>query len=400
MLTKRAFRGRLIAIGIAVITVAVTSTWERFASSETNPADSVNKTVERKVSVQVIKPIVRDLDIKLKYPVNIQAIYQANILPTEVSGYLTEINVDKGDYVRKGQLLATIDPSEENEKVKQAEEAVRQAEAAQKNADLTLQRYLEMRRQDFVSQQDVDNAELAFEVAQTNLEKSKSDLQGRKVHLQYTQLTAPFSGYVTMRYLDPGAMVAPASAPPILTLMKIDTVRIQVNVAEQDTHYIRSHLKAEFTVDAFPSLVFHGEVTRFAHAVDPLSRTLLVEIDIPNPDLKLKPGMYGRLDLIVDRHPKSIILPAEAVLVQESGASVFTVVDGVVKRIPVTLGYDGGDFLEVAGGLTGQETIILSGQDEVTNGTPVEATRVAPPLDAASSQPPSPESSYSTALLP
>jgi len=399
MLKSRLSRVHFTLISIAVILVAVTLARERFASSGPNPPDSASKISERKVSVQVIKPMVRDLDIKLKYPVNIQAIYQANILPTEVSGFLTEVDVDKGDYVHKGQLLATIDPSEENEKVKQAEEAVNQSEAAQKNAELTLQRYREMRKQDFVSQQDVDNAELAFEVAKTNLEKAKSDLQGRKVHLKYTQLTAPFSGYITMRYLDPGAMVTPASAPPILTLMKIDTVRILVNVAEQDTHYIRSQLKADFTVDAFPSLVFHGEVTRFAHAVDPLSRTLLVEIDIPNPDLKLKPGMYGRLSLIVDRHLKAILLPAEAVLVQESGASVFTVVDGMVKRIPVTLGYDGGDFLEVARGLNGDETVILSGQDQVTNGTPVEPTQVAPPPDTASSHPPSPGGSYSTALL-
>jgi len=384
VLKTRFIRASLTLIGFAVILVSATLARERFAASGTNLAASVDKTAERKVSVQVIKPIVRDLDIKLKYPVNIQAIYQANILPTEVSGYLTEVDVDKGDYVQKGQLLATIDPSAEYEKVRQAEEAVRQAEAAQKNAELTLKRFREMGRQDFVSQQDVDNAELAFEVAKTNLEKAKADLRERNVKLQYTRLTAPFSGYVTMRYLDPGAMVTPTNAPPIVTLMKIDTVRIQVNVAEQDTHYIRPHLKAEFTVDAYPSMIFHGEVSRFAHAVDPVSRTLLVEIDIPNPDLNLKPGMYGRLSLIVDRHPKSIILPAEAVLVQESGASVFTVVDGVVKRVPVTLGYDGGDFLEVAGGLTGNEMVILSGQDEVTNGTPVEPTQVSSPLTASS----------------
>jgi len=388
MLKNRAFRIRFILIGIVVIVVGITLVWERFASSGSHPTNSVTKTAERKVSVQVIKPIVRDLDIKLKYPVNIQAIYQANILPTEVSGYLTDVAVDKGDYVKKGQLLATIDPSAENEKVRQAEEAVRQAEAAQKNAELTLKRFREMGKEDFVSQQDVDNAELAFEVARTNLEKAKADLRERNVKLQYTRLTAPFSGYVTMRYLDPGAMVTPTSAPPILTVMKIDTLRIQVNVAEQDTHYIRSHLKADFTVDAFPSRVFHGEVARYAHAVDPLSRTLLVEIDIPNPDLSLKPGMYGRLSLIVDRHPKSIILPAEAVLVQESGASAFTVVDGTVKRVPITIGYDGGDFLEVTRGLTGNETVILSGQDEVTDGTPVEPTTVVPRFDTASANSP------------
>jgi len=384
MLRGKPFRIRFVLIAIAVIVAAATLAWERFASSGPNPADSATKISERKVSVQVIKPVVRDLDIKLKYPVNIQAIYQANILPTEVSGHLTEVDVDKGDYVQKGQLLATIDPSEENENVRQAEEAVSQAEAAQKNAKLTLQRFQEMGKEDFVSQQDVDNAELAFEVAKTNLEKAKADLRERNVKLQYTRLTAPFSGYVTMRFLDPGAMVAPSSAPPILTLMKIDTVRIQVNVAEQDTHYIRSHLKAEFAVDAYPGMVFHGEVTRYAHAVDPISRTLLVEIDIPNPDLKLKPGMYGRLSLIVDRHLKSILLPAEAVLVQESGASVFTVAEGKVKRVSITIGYDGGEFLEVTRGLTGDEMVILSGQDQVTNGTPVEPTTVVPHLDVAS----------------
>lgn len=359
-----------IAVGVSLIVGTVLFTHERQAS----PGPILKPTdAPRKISVKVIKPIVEDLDIKLRYPVNIQAVYQANLLPTSVSGYLVEVDVDKGDFVQKGQRLAIIDSSEEAENVKHAEEAVQQAEAGYKNAELNVQRYREMRKKDFVSQQDVDNAELALEVAKTNLEKAKADLRGRKVRLRYTTLSAPFSGYVTMRYLDPGAMVAPASNPPILTLMKIDALRVQLNVTEQDSHLIRLHQKAEFTVDAFPGRVFRGEVTRFAHAVDPISRTLLVEIDLPNPDLALKPGMYGRLNLIVDRHPGSILLPAEALQIQESGATVFTVEEGKAKRVAVQTGYDGGDFLEVTRGLKGDEEVILGGQDLVTTGTPVEA---------------------------
>jgi membrane fusion protein (multidrug efflux system) len=381
---KKSLRIPFLIVTVAAVLGVALLTRAKFAASRPDPGP-LHQVSERKVSVQVIKPIVEDLDIKLKYPVNIQAIYQANILPTSVSGYLTEVDVDKGDYVKRGQRLATIDPSEEQEKVKQVDEAVSQAEANYKNADLTLRRYREMRKHDFISQQEVDNTELALEVARTNLEKARADLGAQSIRLKYTTLTAPFSGYITMRYLDPGALVTPTSTTPILTLMKIDTLRIQVNVAEQDTHYIRPHLKAEFAVDAFPGRVFHGEVTRFAHAVDPLSRTLLVEIDIPNPDLDLKPGMYGRLSLIVDRHHASILLPAEAILFQESGASVFTVDGGKARRVQIKTGYDGGDFLEITSGLTGTESVILSGQDLVTDGTPVESVQVTPHLQVASS---------------
>lgn len=376
---NRSIRIAIIIAGIAAIIGVAILIRVRLIPARSNQESG---TGERKISVQVIKPIIQDLDIKLRYPVNIQASYQANILPTALSGYLIEINVDKGDYVEKGQRLAMIDPSEEEEKVKQAEEACLQAEASCKNAELTLKRYQEMRKKDFISQQDVDNAELTFEVARTNLEKAKADLRARKVRLEYSTLEAPFSGYITMRYLDPGAMVTPTSTPPILTLMKIDDLRIQVNLVEQDIHYIRLHQKAEFSVDSFPERIFQGEVSRFAHAVDPLSRTLLVEIDIPNPDLALKPGMYGRINLIVDKHPKAILLPAEAILFQESGSSVFTVEDGRVKRVSITTGYDAGNFLEVIQGLTGNESVILSGQDLVTDGTIVEESLVTPHLQA------------------
>ncbi|MBU6390863.1 MAG: efflux RND transporter periplasmic adaptor subunit [Planctomycetes bacterium] len=376
---NRTIRTAAIIVGIAVV-IGVTL----LIRTKLTPVHSktVSETAERKISVQVIKPVIQDLDIKLRYPVNIQAIYQANILPTALSGYLTEVNVDKGDYVEKGQRLASIDPTEEEEKVKQVEEACRQAEASYKNTELTLKRYQEMRKKDFISQQDVDNAELSFEVAKTNWERAKADLRAHKVHLEYSTLEAPFSGYITMRYLDPGSMVTPTSTPPILTLMKIDELRVQVNVVEQDIHYIRLHQKAEFSVDSFPGWVFQGEVSRFAHAVDPLSRTLLVEIDIHNSDLDLKPGMYGCLNLIVDKHPKSILLPAEAILSQESGSSVFTVEDGRVKHVSITTGYDDGNFLEVTQGLTGNESVILSGQDLVTDGTMVEETLVTPHLQA------------------
>lgn len=376
---NRTIRTAAVIVGIAVV-IGVTL----LIRTRLTPVHSktVLGTAERKISVQVIKPVIQDLDIKLRYPVNIQAIYQANILPTALSGYLTEVNVDKGDYVEKGQRLASIDPTEEEEKVKQVEEACHQAEASYKNTELTLKRYQEMRKKDFISQQDVDNAELSFEVAKTNWERAKADLRAHKIHLEYSTLEAPFSGYITMRYLDPGAMVTPTSTPPILTLMKIDELRVQVNIVEQDIHYIRLHQKAEFSVDSFPGRVFQGEVNRFAHAVDPLSRTLLVEIDIPNPDLALKPGMYGRLNLIVDKHPKSILLPAEAILSQESGSSVFTVEDGIAKRVSITTGYDDGNFLEVTHGLTGNESVIISGQDLVTDGTMVEEALVTPHLQA------------------
>lgn len=376
---NRSIRTVAVIVGIAVVIGVVLLIRTRLT-----PAHSkmVLKNEDRKISVQVIKPVIQDIDIKLRYPVNIRAIYQANILPTTLSGYLTAVDVDKGDYVEKGHRLATIDPTEEEEKVKQVEEACRQAEASYKNAELTLNRYQEMRKKDFISQQDVDNAELSFEVARTNREKAKADLRAHKVHLEYATLEAPFSGYITMRYLDPGAMVTPTSTPPILTLMKIDELRVQVNIVEQDIHYIRLHQKAEFSVDSFPGRVFWGEVNRFAHAVDPLSRTLLIEIDIPNPDLTLKPGMYGRLNLIVDKHPKSILLPAEAILFQESGSSVFTVEEGKAKRVSITTGYDDGNFLEVIQGLTGNESVILSGQDLVTDGTMVEETLVTPHLQA------------------
>jgi membrane fusion protein (multidrug efflux system) len=205
---------------------------------------------------------------------------------------------------------------------------------------------------------------------------------------------APFSGWVTRRYLDPGALVSPGPTSTILQLIRVETVRAYVNVLEKDVPLIRRGLPARVTVDALPGRRFEGTVTRFAPSLDPATRTLEVEVQIPNQkdaagELVLKPGMYGHLALAAAVHPKAVVLPIEAVIAEEDTRFVYVVEragDGPPKarKVGVTVGFDGGNWLEIAGGLTGGEQVVFAGIDLISDGAAVTIAGEKPPGDGGS----------------
>jgi membrane fusion protein (multidrug efflux system) len=338
--------------------------------------------------VTVSSPTVRDVPITLQYTVDIRPIEQAD-LQSKVAGYVEKIQVDRGDAVKKGQLLAEVRPSDLPQQVGQAKEQVSQAQAGWQLADENVKRARELFKREMISKAELDQAEAQLRIAQASHAAARSGQGVVETRLSETRLYAPFAGFVAKRYLDPGALVQPGPQnATILTVMRIDQVRVFVSVLESQAPLVRVGQPADVTLDALPGKRYAGKVTRVPPALDMNTRTLEVEIVIPNPDGVLKPGMYGRATLTVDTHPHAVVLPVEAVITEENEHAVYVVEDikpaadgpsassgrpgvGRARRVQVQTGFDGGDWLEIAGGLKGDEKVIILGVDLAGNGQPV-----------------------------
>ncbi|MDE3241359.1 MAG: efflux RND transporter periplasmic adaptor subunit [Nitrospirota bacterium] len=330
--------------------------------------------------VQVTKPQRRDVSRTLTLPANISPWYQATLYG-KVSGFLKWIGFDKGDTVKKGQLLALIDAPEILDQAQQAE-----AEYAIKK--LTYERLFGVWKEnpDVIAKQDVD-------VAEAEAEGAKQLMERRRTFLEYTRVTAPFAGTITARFADPGTLIQAATgsstqANPLFTMMDIDTVRIYVSVPQESSALAMPGIPATLSVKELPGQEIKGSITRTTGALDPSTRTLLVEIDLPNKSHRLQPGMFINATLYLERHQNALILPPAAITPGSNGntKSVFVVENGKVRRVPIKTGIDDGLWVEVIEGLTGSEDVVIVGKSNLQDGQAVTASAYDLPAGKSASQ--------------
>ena len=333
------------------------------SSSSTRPA---NVSSSAPVNVQVVRPHLGEITRSITLPAEIKA-YQQATLYAKVAGYLKTIPVDKGDEVKAGTLLAEIevpellaDLSKYKAEVEVAEIDYKRVSEAQKKAS------------DLVVPQTVDNAKGKLDVAKANLERTET-------LLGFARITAPFSGRVTRRLVDPGAFIPAATSgsaaqnAALMTLMDFTRVRVQVAVPELEVPFIRSGLPVKVTVDELPNRVFEGEVARFAYALDETTKTMLSEIEIPNPKGELRPGMFATVRIVAEQKNDALLIPVEALVVEKIRNSVFAVVDGKAKKVPVKTGFNDGVSVEILEGLRLGEPVVLAGKQALNDGQPVNA---------------------------
>jgi RND family efflux transporter MFP subunit len=329
--------------------------------------------------VQVLKPERRDLIYSVRLPSTLSPIAQVTIY-AKVSGYLKSIYVDKGDTVRAGQLLAVIDNPELGQKFQQAK-----SDYAIKK--LTYDRLANVRKEnpDVIAQQDIDVSEGAYLRAKHALEELQSTLA-------YTNVRAPFGGVITARFADAGALVQAATssatqALPLLTLMNMSTIRVYANVSQNDAALVKPGIPSFVSIAQLPGRRFEGTVTRTTGALDPTTRTMLVEMHLPNKDGLLQPGMFAEAVLQLKRHPNALALPPAALVLDSPGTSVFVVQDDKAKKVPIRTGIDDGVWVEVIEGLTGNENVVVVGKSRLTDGMAVAASPYnIPPGKSASQQ--------------
>jgi RND family efflux transporter MFP subunit len=328
--------------------------------------------------VQVVKPTRRDVAATLRLPATVSP-YSQTTLYSKVSGYLKTIHVDKGDSVRAGQILAVIEDPELEERYQQA-----QSEYAIKK--VTYERLSNVRKEnpDVIAKQDVDLAEAAYLGA-------KHALDQLAAMLDYTKVRAPYNGVVTARFVDPGALIQAATssatqAVPLLTIMDTSVLRFYVNVPQEDAPYVKKGTPVAIVLKDLGGKTLEEAVTRSTMSLDPGTRTMLVEIDIPNPGGTLVPGMFAEVILTLRQHRDALVIPPAALVSDNSDKAVFVVDQGVARKVPVKTDIDDGAWVEITSGLTGSEDVVVVGKAHLTDGTPAKASPYNLPAGKPSSQ--------------
>lgn len=297
---------------------------------------------------------------------------QQATLFAKVGGYLGQATVDKGAKVQKGQLLAEIDVPE-----LEAEWKKNQAETRLAEIELQRLRGASGKAPDLVTPLAVDKAEAAFAMSQAQAEKTAA-------LLKYSKILAPFDGVVTERFLDPGAFV-PAAATgsnpqnaALFTLMNFDVIRAQTAIPEVDASFVKTGQPVKITVEGAPGKTFEGTVSRFSQAVDSDTRSMIVQADLPNPDLVLRPGMYAKVSLGVQEHMEALLVPKPAIVMEKTNSFVFRFLDGKARKTPVKIGFDDGQNIEVLEGLEGGEILLVPGKITLTDGQAVQTMEKLP----------------------
>ena len=344
---------RLFALSAAVVALPAL-----VAAADTAPAD-----------VGVTTPRRGDIHRFVTIPGTLRANQQVT-LHAKVAGYLKSIAVDKGDTVRAGQLLAEIElPELVAERAKhEAELKIAQTEAARIQG-------ARAKAPDLITPQAVDTAQARLETAQAALAYNDT-LQ------RYSRLTAPFAGVVTMRYVDPGAFVPAATAgsnpaaAAIVTVMDYSTIRVRVAVPEIESARVQVGQPVIIASESLPGRTFRGTVTRHSGALDETTRSLLVEADLPNPELALRPGMYVPVRIGVEQHKNVMLVPAAALVREKAAGFLFTLVDGKAVRVPVTYGFNDGTNVEIVEGIAETARVLIPGKVALVNGQAVNAVEV------------------------
>jgi membrane fusion protein (multidrug efflux system) len=290
----------------------------------------------------------------LQYSGDVQANRQA-VVAARINGILETVSVNLGAWVETGQLLAAIDSTE-------VFQEAQKAAADFYTASADFDRAKQLREKELISQQAFDNAQAQFSVAEAGYRLAKAKLG-------YARVSAPFSGFITKRFMDPGSQVA--NGTPLFTLMEMGQVKVAVDVLEKDVPLVTIGRRAAVTVDALPDTSFRGSVVRLSQALDPATRTMRAEVAVSNPGHQLKPGMYATVSILLEERPDAITLPAQAVQADTAGQYVFVVRDGRAFRTAVVPGRAQGMRQEIESGLGGSESVIVVGQQYVRDGGPV-----------------------------
>jgi membrane fusion protein (multidrug efflux system) len=306
-------------------------------------------------------PITRSINL----PATIRAQQQVTLY-AKVAGYLKSIRVDRGDSVKEGDLIAEVEAPE-----LVADQAKFAAEVDIAKTDFQHLNEARQKAPDLV-------VALTVETAKSRLEMAAANFKRNETLLAYTKIIAPFSGVITKRWVDPGALIPAATgsslpqSAAVVTLMDFSTVRIETAVPEPETPFIQNALAAVIKVEELVSKTFTGTVTRYAHALDEATKTMATEIEIPNPEGTLRPGMFATVKLAVERKAEALLVPCEALVFEKGKTSVFTVVEGKAKKVSVKVGFRDVKFGEVLDGLAPEATLILPGKLVLTDGQPVK----------------------------
>jgi RND family efflux transporter MFP subunit len=349
--------GPIAAVTVLAILVII-GAWHRI-SQRHDQENFVQRTTQLEVNVATAQRDSKPKELIL--PGTFQAFNQTTIFPRS-NGYVESWKVDIGDYVQAGQLLAEIATPE-------VDQQLAQARAQEEIAKLTADRWRDLLVKKVVSKQEYDQNEKAYEGAKANLQQLEK-IQG------FQQILAPFAGKIAARNIDVGTLVTAGtgnSGTPLFSLVQSDVLRVYVFAPQENAPSIREGLAAKIVLQEYPGQEFDGKVTRTAGALDPQSRTMQVEVQVPNQQGKLYAGMYGQVKFLLPDDNAPIVVPADAFVFRAQGPQVVTVTnDNRIHWQKISVGRDFGTQLEVLNGLKENAEVVMNPTDDLREGIEVQ----------------------------
>ena len=327
-------------------------------------------------SVNVVLPKDGAEAEEIELPGNTEAFTDTPIY-ARTSGYIKHWYVDIGAQVKQGQLLAVVETPELDQQLQQAEAQLKNAEANLQIADITATRWQNLLKTDSVSHQEADQAVSDLHSKEALVDSNKANVERLEQLQSFERIVAPVDGVITARNTDIGALIqADTTAPKeLFHLSAIQKLRIYVAVPEVYAPSVKTGDKAAVTLDAFPGQAFTGMLVRNANAIDSASRTLNVEVDVDNSSGQLMPGAYAFVHFKVPAKKGSVTIPSNALLFRSEGLRVGVVRNSHVALLPITIGQDYGDTVEVLSGLTARDSVVVNPSDSLANGAQVQVEK-------------------------
>ena len=362
--------GYLLAavLGFIFVVIAVVGISMRLSESRALAKETEEIAVP---TVDVVHPSAEPAQSELQLPSTLQAYIEAPIY-ARTTGYLRRWYKDIGSKVNKGERLADIETPEVDQELMQARAARDQAAAQLKLAQTSATRWENLQKMDAVSQQETDERSSSYIQGEANLNAADANVRRLEQLESFKHIYAPFSGVITTRNTDVGSLVNAGNGGPtqqLFVIAQIDPIRVYVNVPEVYSPSIHKGVKVDIEVPALVGKRFTGSVVRTADAIDPATRTLNTEIDVPNPNGQLLPGSYAQVHLALKEQVQRLTVPSNALLFRAEGPRAAVVEPGnKVQLRPVAIGRDFGNTVEIISGLEPSDAVVVSPSDSLENG--------------------------------
>jgi membrane fusion protein, multidrug efflux system len=365
-------RTAVIIVALVVLLLVLSGAASMFSRFRAGRALAKETEIDSVATVSVVHPLTEKPDEELVLPASLQA-YEESPIYARTSGYLLRWYKDIGSRVNKGELLAEIDAPEVDQELSQARASRQQASAQVDIAKISAERWQNLRKTDSVSQQETDTQMSGYQQATANLAAADANVRRLEQLESFKHVYAPFSGMLVKRNVDPGALINAGSAGvELFILAKVDPLRVFTNVPQAYSPAIKNGMPAFVTLQEIPGQKFKGTVARTAEAIDPATRTLLTEVDVPNRDGRLLRGSFGEVHFTPKINTAKVTVPVNAMLFRKEGAQLAVVgADNKVQLRPITIGRDYGTTLEVLEGVGPKDLIIINPADSLEDGQTV-----------------------------
>jgi len=321
--------------------------------------------------VSVIHPTANAASTEISLPGDTQAFISTPIY-ARTSGYLKSWTADIGAHVKAGQLLAEIDTPELDQQLQQAQSDLKNAQANLQISQATNERYQKLVSTNAVSKQEADTTAADLRSKQALVDSAQANVRRLEQLQDFEKVYAPFDGVITARGTDIGALIQANDTRELFHLAAVNKLRIYVSVPEVYAPLVHNGDKTTLTLDSLPGQTFVGTIVRNSDNIDPVTRTLNVEVDVDNPTGKLLPGAYVFVHFKFAASAGSVTVPSNTLLFRSEGPRVGVVRDGHARLVPVAIGHDYGVSLEVLSGLNAKDSVIVDPSDSLTDGQPVQ----------------------------